>query len=101
MLVKVDYWVAARLGGVWLWLHPGRRDRFGDLPAICQDIASGRPVGGEQTWRAQEFAIRVWGWAAIAVILPGFPLIGIAALLHLNQTGRNVAAVLVGIMGAS
>jgi hypothetical protein len=93
LVVLVDYWFVGRLGRVWLWARPGLRDRLGDVPAICQAIADGEPVPAAQTWRAQEFAGRVWFRFGLSACFVGV-LLGVGVALLPSQAVRNWAIVI-------
>lgn len=95
----MDYWLAGRMGRVWLWARPSLRAPLGDMPAACDALASGETVVAARTWRIQEFAVRVWARFAIVVILPAFAVIGAAAATQPGQIGRDVVAAIVGVLG--
>jgi hypothetical protein len=94
----VDYWLAGHLGKFWVRASPRLRGALDDLPAACLAIASGEPVPARLTWRAQEFAVRIWGRFSLLIFLPAFAVIGVGALVRPGQTGRNVAAAIVGVL---
>lgn len=97
--VLMDYWLAGQIGRLWLMARPGLRDRLEEMPAACLALANSEPVPASVTWRAQEFALRVWGRFALVVVVPGFVVIGIAAALHPGQTGTDAgASILAGLV---
>jgi hypothetical protein len=61
----VEFYLAARLGWVWLRLHPALKQRLGDAPDVCLIAAVNREINPAVLWRAQEFAVRVWWRAAM------------------------------------
>ena len=97
--VLMDYWLAEWMGRMWLRARPSLRDSWSDMPSTCHALAVGEVVSAAETWRAQEFALRVWARFAIVVLLPAFLIIAVAAAVRPGQDGRNVAAAIVGILG--
>jgi hypothetical protein len=98
----VDYWLVARIGRVWLRTRPGIRDDLGDLPSACQLIASGGQLPAALTWRAEEFALRVWFRFGLSAVIAGM-IVGVGVGLLPSQTARNwaisIPAALLGLMG--
>ena len=93
----VEFYVAARLGRVWLRLHPALKQRLGDAPDVCLIAAVNREINPAALWRAQEFAVRVWWRTAMASMAVFFPLI-VAISLILGPDSR-VESWLIGILG--
>ena len=93
----VEFYLAARLGRVWLRLHPGLKQRLGDCPDACMMAAVDRDINPALLWRAQEFAVRVWWRTAMASLVVFFPLI-VAISLILGPNSR-VEGWLIGILG--
>jgi hypothetical protein len=78
----VEFFLAARLGRVWLRLHPAAKQDWGDGPDDCLMAAKDRDINPALLWRAQEFAVRVWWRTAMASMLVSFALVlAVAALL--------------------
>jgi hypothetical protein len=98
----VDYWLVAWIGRLWLRTRPGLRDDLGDLPSACQSIASGARLPAALTWRAEEFAARVWFRFGLSAVIATIVL-GVGVSMLPSQTARNwaisVPVVLIGVMG--
>jgi len=69
----VEFYVAARLGRVWLRLHPALKQRLGDAPDVCLIAAVNREINPAALCRAQEFAVRVWWRTAMELKFPQVP----------------------------
>ncbi|MGE5285615.1 MAG: hypothetical protein ACM3ML_00105 [Micromonosporaceae bacterium] len=97
-MVIAEYWLACYLGRAWLWLQPSLRPAMEDLPDLCQRVAKGEQLPAGQLWEAQDFAVKVWWRAGLAVVLLIFPVIGLTAVLHPGHTGRNVGADVIAVL---
>jgi DNA-binding transcriptional LysR family regulator len=98
----VDYWLVARIGRVWLRTKPGLRDDLRDLPSACQSMARGDRLPAALTWRAEEFAVRVWFRFGLSAVIAAI-ILGVGVSMLPSQTARNwaisVPVVLIGLMG--
>jgi hypothetical protein len=74
MALMVDYWLADRLGRVWLGLHKGLRGALGEMPGECALVASGEQLSARRLYQVQGFATRVWWRAGMAVFLLVSPI---------------------------
>jgi hypothetical protein len=86
----VEYYLASRLGRVWLRLHPGLKVRIGDGPDLCLTAAKDRQIQPAQLWRAQEFAVRIWWRAGMAAVMLTLPVIGLSAAVRPGPVGTDV-----------
>jgi hypothetical protein len=86
----MQYWMAARLGRVWLRVHKGLRARLSELPDDCALVASGQQLPAARLCRVQSFAARVWWRAGMAAALLLFPVIGLGAALRPGRIGTDV-----------
>jgi hypothetical protein len=89
--VMVEYWLASKLGQLWLTMHKGMRPRLGGLPGECALVARGQQLPAGRLYRAQAFAARVWWRASMITVLLLFPVIGAASALHVGRVGTDVA----------
>ena len=92
-MMMLDYWVAARLGKVWLRLRPGPGTALAGAPAVADSVARGEQVPAGQLLRAQEFGNRVWWRFGFCSLLLNFPLLGVVAAVNPGSgtAGLNVA----------
>lgn len=95
MTLMVDYWLAARLGRVWLRLHKGLRVTLDEMPSECALVARGQRLQAARLYRAQGFAARVWWRAGMAAFVLAVPL---AAALTASIPGRLGTDVGVGLI---
>lgn len=90
----MEYWLANRLGRVWLRLHKGLQPGLGAAPGECVMVARREPLAAERLWRAQDFAVRVWWRFGMVIFLLIFPLIAVGAATRPGRSGRDVLAAL-------
>jgi hypothetical protein len=86
-VVLFDYWVAGRLGRIWLAVRgPGRvRTAKRDLPEACLRLAGGEPLSAALLLQAQEYAMWMWWRMGLAALLLVFPVIlAVAAAQHVQ-----------------
>jgi len=97
--MMVEYWVAGKLGQVWLHVHGSLRPEIGDLPGECARVARGEQLPAGRLWLAQDFAVRVWWRFGMAMCLLCFPFgfaLGLFSSVHIVATALTaVFAVLV------
>lgn len=94
----VEYWLASKLGLVWLSLHKGLRPTLGELPGECALVARGRSLPAGRLCRAQAFAARVWWRAGMVAVLLVLPVIGFGAALHPGRVGTDAGATIMAIL---
>lgn len=95
----VEYYLASRLGQLWLRLRPGLRARIGDGPGLCRLAATDRQIGPADLLKAQLFAKQVWWRAAMASVVLFFPVIGLAAAVRPGRVGTDIGAAVLLILG--
>jgi len=95
----VEYWLAGKLGQVWLSVHKNLRSALGELPGECALVACGQRLPAGRLYRAQGFAARVWWRAGMAVCLLVFPVIGAMAAFSPGRIGTDVAVSLISGLG--
>jgi hypothetical protein len=85
----IDYYIAGRLGQLWLGMHPALKARIGDSPALCLKAARDRQIQPALLLRAQEFAKRVWWRAGMASLLLFLPALLVTALFP-GRVGTDI-----------
>jgi hypothetical protein len=93
----VEYWLASRLGHLWLTLHKSLQSPLGDLPDECARIAHGQMLSAARLCRVQAFAARVWWRTAMAGLLFLFPVIGVGAVLRPGRIGTDIGVALMAV----
>jgi hypothetical protein len=97
--VILQFWLADKLGRLWLGLHKGLRPRLGELPGDCALLARGAQFPAARLHRAERFAVSVWWRASMAAVLLVGPVIGIAAAVRPGRIGTDVAVGLIFVLG--
>ena len=85
----IDYYLASRLGRLWLRLHPALNASIGDGPDLCLTVAQDRQIQPAHLFQAQAFAARVWwraGLVAVVLVIP----VGIATAISPRPTGTDI-----------
>ena len=88
--VMLDYWLASKLGRVWLSLHKGLRPALGTLPGECALVARGQELTAGRLYRAQRFGVLVWWRAGMVAVLLLLPATGLGAALRPGRIGTDV-----------
>lgn len=99
MAVMLEYWLAGKLGQLWLSLHKCLQPTLGELPGECALLARGQQLTAGRLYRAQAFAARVWWRAGTAAVLLLFPVIGLSAALHPGRVGTDAGVTIIAILG--
>jgi hypothetical protein len=80
--MMIDYWLAGRLGQVWLTLHKRLRLTYGEMTGECAFVAGGGQLSARRLYQVQGFAVRVWWRAGMAAFLLASPMaVALVALI--------------------
>jgi len=94
-----EYWLASKIGQLWLSLHKSLRSSLGELRAECALVAGGQELAAGRLHRVQSFAARVWWRTAMVAALLIFPVIGVAAAVRPGRAGRDLTVDLIFGLG--
>jgi hypothetical protein len=89
--MMINFWLAARFGGIWLRVHKGLRPALGQMPGECMRVARGEPIAAGRVLEAEDFAVLAWWRAAMAVCVL-LLLAPVAAVTIAGPVGRDIAS---------
>jgi hypothetical protein len=90
-----DYWLAGRLGQVWLSLHRALRPTLGEMTGECALVARGQRPSAARLHQVQSFAARVWWRAGMITFVLVVPIAVGEVALFPGRAGTDIGVGLV------